>query len=370
MIGSILNIKTIEGYPGKRFHAGCSFVDEVERLAISRAKILFGAEHVNVQPHSGTSANLAVYFSVLDVGDRILSMDLTHGGHLSHGHTASITSRCFRFEHYGVKQETELLDYDELYRKAKAFQPKMIVVGASAYPRIIDYQAVASIAAEASAYLLADAAHIAGLIACGLHPSPIPHADFVTFTTYKTMMGGRGGVILCRDAYAKKIDSAVFPGSQGTSPVNMIAAKAMIFQMAQREPFRTIQQKTIEFAVLLAEGLKQRGFRIVTGGTDNHQVLVDVAVQGLGGAEAEKTLEAAGILVNRNVIPADRNQPGRISGIRLGSAGLAARHFKVDDVKRTAGLIADILEHGPQSKESYEIKQEVLALAQKYSFYC
>ena len=246
VLGSVLNTKTIEGYPGKRFHAGCGYVDQVENLAISRGRKLFNAEYVNVQPHSGTSANLAVYFSVLKVGDRILSMRLPHGGHLSHGHRASITSKCFSFEHYSVDLESERIDYDQVHEMAVRFRPRMIVAGASSYARLIDYERLAEIAREVSAYLLVDMAHIAGLVAAGAIPSPVPFADFVTFTCYKTMMGGRGGVILCKKEYGKKIDSSVFPGCQGTSPVNVIAAKALIFKLAMEPRFKDIQTKTIE----------------------------------------------------------------------------------------------------------------------------
>lgn len=264
VMGSCLNTKTIEGYPSKRFHAGCIHVDEIETLAIERGRALFKADHVNVQPHSGTAANLAVYFSVLNTGDRVLAMSLPHGGHLSHGHHASITGKCFNFTHYGLNQQTQRIDYDEIRDMAKSVQPKMIVAGASSYPRLIDYEAIGSIAKEVSAYFLVDMAHLAGLVAAGQIPSPVGHADFVTFTCYKTMMGGRGGIILCKTDFAKKIDSAVFPGCQGTSAVNLLAAKALIFKLAGTSRFKQIQQTTIANAKALAQAFEKglpAGFR-------------------------------------------------------------------------------------------------------------
>jgi glycine hydroxymethyltransferase len=339
VLGSILNTKTIEGYPGKRFHAGCTHVDEIENLVIERGKALFGAEYVNVQPHSGTSANLAVYFSVLDVGDRVLSMGLPYGGHLSHGHRASATSKCFKFSHYSVDPETERIDYDEIRDLARKLKPKMIVAGASSYPRLIDYAKIAEIARDVSAYMFADMAHLAGLVAAKVIPSPVPYCDFVTFTTYKTMMGGRGGVVLCRKEYGKRIDSAVFPGTQGTSAVNQIAAKALIFKLAGEPHFIGLQKKTLENAVALAKALQSKGYRIVSGGTDNHQVLVDLSTKGISGKVAENILETVGIVLNRNVIPQDAKTPGRISGLRLGSAGITARGMGAQEVTHIADLI-------------------------------
>ena len=286
-LGSVFNTKTIEGYPGNRFHAGCIHADEVERLAIKRAKRLFGASYVNVQPHSGTSANLAVYFGVLNAGDRILAMSLPHGGHLSHGHTASITSKCFSFKHYTVDRNTEQIDYAQVREMVHSFRPRMLVAGASAYPRVIDYEIMAEIANEGGAYLLADMAHLGGLVAGGAIPSPVPFSDFVTFTCYKTMMGGRGGVILAREKYGDRIDRAVFPGCQGTSAVNMIVAKAVIFRLAMQPEFARIQEQTLINARELATHLVAKGYRLVTGGTDNHQVLVDLHDKGLSGAQAE-----------------------------------------------------------------------------------
>lgn len=325
IMGSIFNTKTIEGYPGNRHHAGCKHVDSVENLAIERAKAVFGAEYANVQPHSGTSANLAVYFSVLDVGDRILSMSLPHGGHLSHGHRASATSKCFNFKHYALDPSTERIDYEMVRKMALRFQPKMIVTGASSYPRLIDYQKMSEIAKEISAYLLADIAHLAGLIAGKAIPSPVPHCDFVTFTCYKTLMGGRGGMILAKEEFAKKINKSVFPGTQGTSAVNLIAAKAVIMKLASDPKFIEIQKQTVKNAAYMARCLAEKGYRIVTGGTDNHQVVVDLRNKGITGAQAEQCLEDCGIVLNRNVVPADAKQPGKTSGIRIGTGALSSR---------------------------------------------
>ncbi len=368
-LGSIFNTKTIEGYPGKRFHAGCVYADEIEELAISRGKELFDAEHINVQPHSGTSANLAVYFSVLNVGDRILSMSLPHGGHLSHGHRASITSRCFDFIHYSVDRETELIDYEEVRTLAEQYRPKMIVAGASSYPRLIDYEKMAVIAKDVSAYLFADMAHIAGLVAAKVIPSPVPHCDFVTFTTYKTMMGGRGGVILCKQDYGKKIDSAVFPGCQGTSAVNVIAAKAVIFKLARAQHFVDIQKQTLSNAVLLATELAHKGYRLVSGGTENHQVLVDLAAKGFDGSAAEQTLESVGIIANRNVVPRDAEHPGAVSGIRLGTAAISARGMSGQEMPRIAHLIDSALVNSGNKEVLKQISLDAEALARKFPVY-
>ena len=369
VMGSIFNTKTIEGYPGKRFHAGCANADEVENLAISRAKELFGAEYANVQPHSGSSANLAVYFSVLDVGDKVLSMSLPHGGHLSHGHRASITSKCFRFAHYNVDPATELIDYDEVKALAEEYRPRMIVAGASSYPRLIDYEKMAAIAKSVSAYLLVDMAHLGGLVAAKVIPSPVPCSDFVTFTTYKTMMGGRGGVILCRKEYGKKIDSAVFPGCQGTSAVNFIAAKAVIFRLAMTQDFVDIQRKTLENAVALADELARRGYRIVSGGTDNHQVLVDLGSRGFSGNASEKTLESVGIITNRNVIPRDSEKPGAVSGLRLGTAGVATRGMGREEMGRIADLMDAALVNSGNGDALKEISRKVEAFALQFPVY-
>ncbi len=366
VMGSCLNTKTIEGYPGNRFHAGCVHVDEVEQLAIERGRELFGAEYVNVQPHSGTSANLAVYFSALEVGDSVLAMSLPHGGHLSHGHRASITSKCFSFHHYGLNPDTEQIDYDEIREKARTIRPRMIVAGASSYPRLIDYERIAGIAREVSALLLVDMAHLAGLVAARVIPSPVPHADFVTFTSYKTMMGGRGGVILSRKEYGRKIDSAVFPGCQGTSAVTMLAAKALIFKLAMEERFIAIQKQILANARLLAAAFAKRGYRIVSGGTDNHLVMVDLSRQSISGKTAENCLEAAGIVLNRNVIPADADQPGQVSGIRLGSGAVSARGMAGVEMEEIAALIDRVLQNPDDRQNRAEVKERVRELCRAF----
>jgi len=369
VLGSVFNTKTIEGYPGKRFHAGCIYADEVENLAISRGKQLFGAEYINVQPHSGTSANLAVYFSVLEMGDRILAMSLPHGGHLSHGHRASITSRCFEFNHYGVNNKTELIDYDEVRELAHKFKPRMIVAGASSYPRLIDYEKMAEIAKEVSSYLFTDMAHLGGLVAAKVIPSPVPHSDFVTFTCYKTMMGGRGGVILCKQDYGKKIDSAIFPGCQGTSAVNLIVAKALIFKLAMEPEFVDIQKKTLENAAYLAKQLDKKGYRIVTGGTDNHQVIVDVTPKGLKGNAAEKFLEFVGVIANRNVIPIDSDSPGTVSGLRLGSSAVTSRGMGKPEIVKIADLIDAAMVNHENKDVLDRVSKEVFELCKKFPVY-
>ena len=365
-MGSVFNTKTIEGYPNRRFHAGCIHADEVERLAVSRCKNLFDAEYANVQPHSGTSANLAVYFSVLDPGDPILAMNLPQGGHLSHGHRASITSKCFNFEHYGLDLETERIDYDQVRDLAIKFKPRMVVAGASAYPRLIDYAAMADIAKESGAYLLTDMAHIAGLVAAGVIPSPVPHSDFVTFTCYKTMMGGRGGVILSRDALGHKINQAIFPGCQGTSPVNSIAAKALIFKIATTPEYLEIQQRTLSNAVCLSGELAQRGYRIVTGGTDTHQVLLDLSTKRMTGGAAETLLESVGIITNKNVIPSDAQHPGKVSGVRLGSAAVTARGMGSLEMTRIAELIDTALTNPGNESVRIQVAADVVDLCQTF----
>jgi len=369
VLGSVFTTKTIEGYPGRRFHAGCIHADAVETLAVQRATALFGAEYANVQPHSGTSANLAVYFSVLDPGDRVLAMSLPHGGHLSHGHTASITSRCFDFTHYPVDAQTERIDYDTVQTLARKHAPKMIVAGASAYPRLIDYERMSHIARQTGAYLMVDMAHIAGLVAAGVIQSPVPFSDFVTFTCYKTMMGGRGGVVLSRKRFADRIDRAVFPGSQGTSPVNVMAAKALAFRLAGTKSFIRIQHRTVENARRLAAGLSDAGYRIVTGGTDNHQVIVDMGEKGITGAEAEAALETAGIVANRNAIPADASRPGRVSGIRLGTAAVAGRGMGSTEMDRITALVHSALEGRNDPSQLDRIAFQVRRLCDEFPVY-
>ncbi|RLC03460.1 MAG: serine hydroxymethyltransferase [Deltaproteobacteria bacterium] len=366
VIGSVFNTKTIEGYPGKRFHAGCMYVDKVENFAITRGKTLFEAEYINVQPHSGTSANLAVYFSVLKPGDKILSMSLPHGGHLSHGHRASITSKCFDFSHYKVNLETEMIDYDNVRKIAHFVKPKMIVAGASSYPRLIDYEKMSQIAKEVSAYLLSDMAHLAGLVAAKVIPSPVPYSDFVTFTCYKTMMGGRGGVILCKENFGKKIDKAVFPGCQGTSAVNLIAAKALIFKLAMEEKFISIQKKTIQNAGILARTLREKGYRIISGGTDNHQVLIDLTSKGISGKSAEDCLEIVGIILNRNVVPQDEKNQGKVSGIRLGSGAVSARGMGEPEMQKIIELMDMALMNRKRKEIIIQVKDLVLKLCRAF----
>ena len=364
--GSVFTLKAAEGYPGNRFHAGCQFVDELERLAVQRAKTLFGADHANVQPHSGVSANLAVYFSVLQIGDRILSMKLAHGGHLSHGDAASITSKCFEFEHYGVQAQSEYIDYDKVRYLAERFKPRMIVAGASSYPRLIHYKRFAQIAESVSSYLLVDMAHIAGLVAGGVIPSPVPHADFVTFTTYKTLRGGRGGVILCKKENAAKIDRTIFPGGQGTTAFNIMAAKAVCFKLAMQSAFKDLQAKTLVNAACFAAEFEKRGYRIVSGGTDNHLVLVDLRPKDLTGDVAEKVMESVGIIVNRNVIPNDPEKPDIASGIRIGSPAITSRGMGEAEVIRIVELIDIALMNRENNQRLAEVSAEVLSLCKKY----
>jgi glycine hydroxymethyltransferase len=364
--GSIFNLKAAEGFPGNRFHAGCRYADELEELAVSRAKRLFDAEHANVQPHSGVAANLAVYFSVLDVGDRILSMKLSHGGHLSHGDRASTTSRCFDFQHYGLNPITERIDYDEVANLASQFKPRMIVAGASAYPRLIDYVKLAEIAQSVSAFLLVDMAHIAGLVASKVIPSPVAHADFVTFTTYKTLRGGRGGVILCKQTHAGKIDRAIFPGGQGTPALNFIAAKAVCFHLAMTDDFVVLQKKTLNNAACFASAFERLGYRTVSGGTDNHLVLIDLRPKGLTGALAEKTLESVGIMINRNVIPGDPEKPDVTSGIRIGSPAITCRGMQEAEVEQIVRMMDRAILNREDSRALKQISSDVQVLCKKF----
>ena len=368
-LGSVFNTKTIEGYPGKRYHAGCIHADGVERLAISRAKTLFNAEHANVQPHSGTSANLGVYFSVLDIGDKILSMALSHGGHLSHGHPVSIAGKCFEIKHYGVDGKTGLIDYDALSSMAKTYKPKMIVAGASSYPRLIDYEKIAGVAASIQAYFMVDMAHIGGLVAAGVIPSPVPVADFVTVTCYKTMMGGRGGIILCRKGFAKQVDKSVFPGCQGTSAVNSIAAKAVILKMAMGKPFSAIQKKTIDTARALSEQFVRKGYPVLTHGTDTHQVIMDVVSRGSDAGLVEKALENANIILNRNILPGDEEKSGTISGIRMGTAAMVARGMGRAETVIIADLIDRVITHVAQPDVIHSVKEEVTSLCHRFPVY-
>jgi len=367
--GSIFSTKAAEGYPGRRFHAGCVYADELESLAIKRAKRLFGADHANLQPHSGVSANLAVYFSVLDVEDRILSMKLSHGGHLSHGDPSSVTSSCFHFQHYGLDAQTERIDYDEVREVANAFRPRMIIAGASSYPRLIDYKLMSDIARSVEAFLLVDMAHIAGLVAAGVIPSPVPYADFVTFTTYKTLKGGRGGVILCQKEHAKKISKTIFPGAQGTPSLNLLAAKAVCFKLAMEPGFKEEQIKTLKNAAAFAEGFEKKGYRIVSGGTDNHLVLVDLRSKGLTGDIAEKTLESVGIVVNRNVIPGDPEKPDVTSGIRIGSPGVTTRGMGEVEVAQIVELMDTAMVNRDRPQLLKQVAEGVAGLCRQLPVY-
>jgi len=363
--GSVLTNKYAEGYPGRRYYGGCQYMDEVEELARTRLCELFGAEHANVQPHSGTQANMAVYFAVLEPGDTILGMALDHGGHLSHGHPINFSGKIFRAVHYGVDRKTELIDYDALRRLALKERPKLIVAGASAYPRAIDFKLFREVCDEVGAYLLADIAHIAGLCAAGLHPSPLPYAHFVTLTTHKTLKGPRGGAILCHREHAKLIDRTVFPGIQGGPLMHAIAAKAVAFAEALTEEFRAYQQRVVENARALARALEERGFRLVSGGTDTHLLLVDLTPKGITGAEAERQLEEVGITVNKNAIPFDPLKPAVASGIRLGTPAVTARGMGTAEMDQIAELINMVLEGAHKG----EARCKVEALCEAFPLY-
>ncbi len=341
--GSVLTNKYAEGYPRRRWYGGCQYTDVVEQLAIDRAKQLFGAEHANVQPHSGSGANMAVYFAVLKPGDKMLTMDLSHGGHLTHGNKANFSGRFFEIIHYGVRKEDERIDYDQLARMAREHRPRMITVGASAYPRVIDFERMGQIARDCGAYLLADIAHIAGLVAADLHPSPVPHADFVTTTTHKTLRGPRGGLVLCAEKYAKAIDSQTFPGIQGGPLMHVIAAKAVCLREALQPSFKDYQAQVLNNARALAEGLRKNGFRLVSGGTDNHLMLVDVGARGLTGKECQAALDEAGITINKNTIPFETRSPFQASGIRLGTPAVTTRGMREPEMAAIADMIAEVL---------------------------
>jgi glycine hydroxymethyltransferase len=366
--GSVLTNKYAEGYPRKRYYGGCQWVDVVEELARERLKKLFGAEHANVQPHSGTQANMAVYFAVLQPGDTILSMSLAHGGHLSHGHPASVSGKLYKIISYGVSRETEQIDYDEVRSLALEHRPKLIVCGASAYPRIIDFARFREIADEVGSFLLADIAHIAGLIAGGVHPSPIPWADFVTTTTHKTLRGPRGGAIICRKEFAELIDKAVFPGSQGGPLMHVIAAKAVAFGEAMRPEFAEYQRRIVENARALARALAAEGFRIVSGGTDTHLLLVDLRPQGLTGVEAERLLEEVGVTVNKNAIPFDPQKPTVTSGIRLGTPAVTTRGMGPTEMAEIAKIIAHVLKERSDAARA-AARAQVRQLCERFPLY-
>jgi glycine/serine hydroxymethyltransferase len=364
--GSVLTNKYAEGYPKKRWYGGCENMDTIEQLAIDRAKKLFGAEHANVQPHSGSQANMAVYFAMLKPGDKMLTMDLSHGGHLTHGNKANFSGKFFEIIHYGVRKDDERIDYDQLAAMAREHKPKMITVGASAYPRIIDFKRMGEIAREVGAYLLADIAHIAGLVATGLHPSPIGHADFVTTTTHKTLRGPRGGLILCREKNAKEIDSQVFPGIQGGPLEHVIAAKAVCFHEALQPTFKAYQQQILKNATALADGMKRNGYRLVSGGTDNHLMLVDVGVKNVTGKDCQIALDEAGITVNKNTIPFETRSPFQASGIRLGTPAVTTRGMKEAEVAAIADMISEVLLDIKNVEAAHKVRAHVRELTAKF----
>jgi glycine hydroxymethyltransferase len=367
--GCVMTNKYAEGYPGKRYYGGCEFVDAAESLAIQRAKQLFGADHANVQPHSGAQANMAVYVAVLKPGDTLLGMNLAHGGHLTHGHPLNFSGKYFNIVPYGVRKEDERLDYDELERLAREHRPKLIVVGASAYPRTFDFARVRAVADETGALVMTDMAHIAGLVAAGEHPSPVPYSDFVTTTTHKTLRGPRGGMVLCRAAFAKDLDRALFPGVQGGPLMHIIAAKAVCFKEALTPEFRAYQQQIVKNAVRLAGGLAGAGFRLVSGGTDNHLMLVDVFSRGLTGKVAEAALGRAGITVNKNAIPFDTQPPMTASGIRIGTPAVTTRGLREPEMDTIAALITRVLAAPEDEVVARAVKSDVEALCRTFPLY-
>ncbi len=368
-MGSVFTNKYAEGYPGRRYYGGCEHSDTVERLAIERAKTIFAAEHVNVQPHSGSQANMAVYIAALKPGDTILGMDLSHGGHLTHGHPLNFSGRYFKVVPYGVNRESELLDYEQMERLAREHRPRMIVAGASAYARTIDYARIRRIADEVGALLMADIAHVAGLIAGGVHPNPVPYADFVTTTTHKTLRGPRGAIILCRERYAKEIDSAVFPGTQGGPLVHMIAAKAVAFKEALTDDFRRDQKRAVDNAARLARLLAEGGLRIVSGGTDTHLFLVDLRPKRLTGRAAEQRLEKAGIALNKNTIPFDPEKPMIASGVRIGTPAVTTRGMGGPQMHEIARLILDVIEQDPDARRVADLRERVATLCGAFPIY-
>ncbi len=369
--GSVFTNKYAEGYPGKRYYGGCEWSDVVEQTAIDRAKELFGADHANVQPHSGAQANMAVYLAAIQYGDQILGMNLSHGGHLTHGHPMNFSGISYKVADYGVSRDNEQIDYDELQRIAEEHRPKLLVCGASAYPRTIDFARIGEIARSVGARMFADIAHIAGPIAAGLHPSPVPHADYVTTTTHKTLRGPRGGLILCKEEHAKAINSKVFPGVQGGPLVHIIAAKAVALGEALRDDFKEYQRQVLKNAKALANELQEQGLRLVSGGTDNHLMLVDVWMDGKGitGKDAEKALEAALITVNKNTIPFDQNKPFVASGLRIGTPAVTTRGMKEPEMREIGRLIAEVI-HDPDSEQVRDkVKQGVSDLAGRFPLY-
>lgn len=370
-MGTVFTNKYAEGYPAKRYYGGCEFADVVENAAIDRAKQLFGCDHANVQPHSGAQANMAVLLTALEHGDQILGMNLSHGGHLTHGHPLNFSGINYKVADYGVNRETEQIDYDELQKIAEESRPKLLICGASAYPRTIDFQRIGEIARSVGAKVMADIAHIAGLVAVGLHPSPVPHCEFVTTTTHKTLRGPRGGLIMCREEFAADINRSVFPGVQGGPLVHIIAAKAVAFGEALRDDFKVYQQQVLDNAQALGNSLKDAGLRLVSGGTDNHLLLVDVFMDGKGitGKVAEKALDEVHITVNKNTIPFDTNKPFVASGIRVGTPALTTRGMKTDDMEQIGKMIAAVIREPESESVKAKVKQEVAELTAKYPMY-
>ena len=366
-MGSHLTNKYAEGYPGARYYGGCEYVDEIETLAIERAKKLFGAEHANVQPHSGSQANMAVYLAVLKPGDTIMGMDLSHGGHLTHGSKASISGKYFNATFYGVEPETEIINYDKVLEAAERNRPKLIIAGASAYPRFIDFKRMRETADSVGAYLMVDMAHIAGLVAAGEHPSPVPYADFVTTTTHKTLRGPRGALILCREEYAKKINSAVFPGTQGGPLMHIIAAKAVAFGEALRPEFKDYQKQVVKNAAALADELTAHGIRLVSGGTDNHLMLADVMSKGKTGAEMQELLDSANITANKTAIPFDTQPVKLTSGVRFGTPAVTTRGLREEEMHTLGSMIAKLVENGESAVG--EVKEQTLELCRRFPLY-
>ena len=365
-VGSVLTNKYAEGLPGRRYYGGCEFVDEVETLAIERARSLFGAEHANVQPHSGAQANMAVYFALLKPGDAVMGLRLDQGGHLTHGSNVNFSGKLFDFVSYGVDRETEQIDYDEMARVAREHRPKIIVTGATAYPRVIDFARARTVADEVGALLMADIAHIAGLVAAGVHPTPVGHAQLITSSTHKTLRGPRGGLVLCDEAYARRIDRGVFPNAQGGPLMHVIAGKAVAFVEASTEAFRAYSQQTVENARVLGETLVASGLRVVSGGSDNHLLLVDVTPKGLTGQSAEDALARAGIIVNKNAIPYDELPPATASGIRIGTPALTSRGLESEELRRVGELIARVLDAPEDAAVAQTARAEVLALCEAF----
>ena len=367
--GSVLTNKYAEGYPGRRYYGGCEYVDIVENLARDRAKAIFGAEHANVQPHSGAQANMAVYFTALEQEDTVLGMNLSHGGHLTHGSPVNFSGIQYHFIAYGVDEKTHRIDYDDVLKKAKEHRPKLIVAGASAYPREIDFAKFREIADEVDAYLMVDMAHIAGLVAAGFHQNPVPYADFVTTTTHKTLRGPRGGMILCKDKYAKQIDKSIFPGIQGGPLMHVIAAKAVALGEVLQDDFKRYAKRVIENAQRLGEALQSKGISLVSGGTDNHLLLIDVRGLGITGKTAEKALDDIGITVNKNTIPFDPESPFITSGIRIGTAAVTTRGFGLEEMDEIGSIIALVLKHVDDEKKMNEAKERVQALTDRFPLY-